>query len=124
MPLIALWVGIYSIVVAASLLFLGSPSTILGKLNLVSLLKLLIDWRFLLGGILALMARFIFVIINNLASKHPSLEKAHLSIAAVATVASIVVVLIANSIILHEQLKAIQLVGAAVVMLGVFLVFR
>lgn len=124
MPLIAFWVSIYSIVVAASILFLGSPSTILGNLNLGSLLKLLIDWRFLLGAALALMARFIFIIINNLASKHPVLEQAHLSITALATIISIIVVLVANNIILHEQLSTTQIIGAAIILFGVFLVFR
>lgn len=124
MPLIALWIAIYSVVVAASIIFLGSPSTILGNLGPKTLLLLLIDWRFLLGGILALGARFIFVIINNLASKHESLAHAHLSITAIATTISIVVVLIANHFLLHEQLRPIQLIGAAVMIVGIFLVFK
>lgn len=70
------------------------------------------------------MARFIFVIINNLASKHESLSHAHLSITALATTISIVVVLIANHFLLHEQLRPIQIVGAGVMILGIFLVFK
>jgi drug/metabolite transporter (DMT)-like permease len=121
---IALWTLVYSVVVAASILLLGNPSTVLGHLTPKTLLLLLLDWRFLLGGVLALGARFIFVIINNLASKDPNLSHAHLSITAVATTVSIIVVLLANYFLLGEQLRAIQLVGAAVMMAGFFLVFR
>jgi drug/metabolite transporter (DMT)-like permease len=121
---IALWVVIYSVVVAASILFLGSPSTLLGDLNLKSLLSLLLDWRFLLGGVLALGARFIFVVINNLASKQSSLSEAHLSVTALATTVSIAAVLIANHLFMNEHLNAWQLSGAAVMILGVFLIFR
>jgi drug/metabolite transporter (DMT)-like permease len=124
MALIVLWTILYSVVVAASILFLGNPASILGSITPKTLLLLLLDWRFLLGGILAVVARFIFVIINNLAARHSSLSHAHLSITALASVASIVVVLIANHFLLHEQLKPIQMAGAGIMMFGIFLVFR
>jgi drug/metabolite transporter (DMT)-like permease len=124
MLLLAMWTVIYSLVVAASILFLGNPASILGHITIKSLLMLLLDWRFLLGGALALCARFIFVIINNLAARSSNLSHAHLSLTALATTGSIVVVLIANHFLLHEQLRAIQLVGAGIMMFGIFLVFR
>jgi drug/metabolite transporter (DMT)-like permease len=124
MYLILAWVAIYSVVVAASILFLGKPSALAGSLTPLSLLSLLLDWRFLLGGFLALGARFIFVVINNLTSKQPSLASAHLSITAVATTLSIVAVLIANHFILKETLNYTQFAGAAVMVLGVFLIFH
>lgn len=118
------WVLIYSIVVAASILFLGKPTSLIGNLTPMSLLSLLLDWRFLLGGFLALGARFIFVIINNLSSKQPSLAHAHLSVTALASTTSIVVVLIANHFILKEALSRMQVAGAAVMMFGIFLIFQ
>jgi drug/metabolite transporter (DMT)-like permease len=124
MLLIGIWVVIYSLVVTASILFLGSPSTLVGNLTVRSLAGLLIDWRFLIGGFLALGARFIFIIINNLASKQDTLAQSHLSITAIATTVSIVFVLVANHYLLGEQLRSIQLIGAAVMLGGVFLVFR
>lgn len=122
--LIAFWTLVYSVVVAASILLLGNPSTILGNITPKTLLMLLFDWRFLLGGMLALGARFIFVIINNLASKDANLSHAHLSITAIATTVSIIAVLVANHFLLGEQLRAVQLAGAAIMMAGLFLVFR
>lgn len=119
---ILFWMLVYAVVVAASIIFIGKP--IDGNLNLGSLLRLLLDWRFLFGGILALGARFIFVIINNLASKHASLSSAHLTVAALATMGSIVAIIIANSIFLGEHLRPIQLFGSAIIIMGVFLVFR
>ncbi len=124
MFLIALWVIAYDIVVAASIMLLGKPSTVLGQLTLQSLAMLLLDWRFLLGGVLAVVARFVFVIINNLASKQPSLASAHLSLTAIASVSSIVVVILANHFLLGDQLHGIQLVGTAIVILGLILIFR
>jgi len=122
MPGIIFWMIIYAVVVAASIIFIGKP--IEGALNIKSLLKLLLDWRFLLGGFLALGARFIFVVINNLASKHPNLSDAHLTVAALATMGSIVAIILANSIFLNEQLRPIQLVGAALIIGGVMLALR
>lgn len=124
MPLIIVWVLIYSVVVAASILLIGKPDSILGNLNIVSLLKLLLDWRFLLGGMLALAARFIFVIINNLASKHESLSSAHLTVTAMATIVSILFVIVANYFLLGEQLRITQVIGAVLILTGVFFVFR
>lgn len=118
------WLIVYSITVAASIMLLGKPSAVLGNLNLGTLVGLLLDWRFLLGGVLALMARFMFVIINNLASKTPSLANAHLSLTAVATTASIICVVLANQLFLHERLTSIQLGGTAVVLLGLALAFQ
>lgn len=124
MVIILIWLGVYDITVAASILLLGNPSTILGDLSLKSLLMLLLDWRFLLGGLLALGARFIFVIINNLTAKHPSLSHAHLSLTALATITSVVVVLLANHFILHERFNSMQMLGTGIVLFGLFLVFR
>jgi drug/metabolite transporter (DMT)-like permease len=122
--LIGMWVIIYSIVVAASILLLGSPTTLLGHMSIKTLLSLLLDWRFLLGGVLALGARFIFVIINNIASKDANLSHAHLSITAVATTVSIIVVLIVNHFLLGEQLRPMQLIGACIMLAGLFIALR
>lgn len=113
---------IYSIVVAASIIFIGKP--IEGQLAVKSLFMLLFDWRFLLGGILALGARFIFVIINNLASKEAATANAHLTIAALATQLSILAIIGANMLFLHERLSLLQIAGAGIILVGVFLVLR
>lgn len=119
---IIIWMLIYAVVVAASIIFIGRP--IEGNVHVGSLLRLLLDWRFLLGGFLALGARFIFVIINNLASKHPALSGAHLTVAALATQISILAIIAANAIFLHERLQPIQLLGAVIIIAGVFLVLK
>lgn len=121
---IILWAILYDIVVAASIYFLGNPNTVLGHLTPRSLLSLLFDWSFLLGGVLALGARFIFVIINNLASKQPELAGAHLSITTIVAASSIVFVVVANHFLLHEQLSPAQMVGGAIIIFGLFLVLR
>ena len=122
MLIIAGWVILYAIIVAASIIFIGKP--IHGSLDISSLAKLILDWRFILGCFLALGARFIFVIINNLASKHASLSKAHLTIAALATMGSVITIIIANALFLGERLSNTQLAGAAIIALGIFVAFR
>lgn len=122
MLLILAWMVVYAVVVAASIIFIGRP--IHGNVQFSSLVRLLLDWRFLFGGALALIARFIFVIINNLASKHSSLSGAHLTVAALATQGSIIAIILANYLFLGEHLKAVQLLGAAIIIGGMFLVFR
>lgn len=124
MLLIYLWTFIYGVIVAASIYFIGKPSAVLGSLSFKSLISLLLDWRFLLGGVLALGARFIFVIINNLASKHEHTQSAHLTIAALATSVGILFVILANYIFLNEVLKPIQVIGAVLILIGVFLAFQ
>lgn len=124
MILILLWVLFYGIVVAASIMLLGSPKIILGNLSLKAFLSLFLDWKFMLGAGLAVVARFVFIIINNLASKHPTLSGAHLSVTALATSASIVIVVFANQVILGEQLRPVQLVGASLLVLSVVLIFK
>jgi drug/metabolite transporter (DMT)-like permease len=124
MAAIVLWTLVYDVVVAASILLLGNPSTILGNLTLRSLLSLLLDWRFLLGAILAVGARFMFVIINNLASKHEAFAGAHLSVTALATMSSVIVVLLANHFLLGDKFSTIQLVGVAIVLVGFYLIFQ
>jgi len=124
MFLIIAWTLVYDVVVAASILLLGNPATILGKLTLKSLLLLLLDWRFLLGALLAVGARFMFVVINNLASKHEAFAEAHLSITALATMSSVIVVLVANHFLLGDRFSSIQLIGVAIVLVGFYLIFQ
>lgn len=121
---IIVWTLVYDATVAASILLLGNQSTLLGSLTLKSLLLLVLDWRFMLGALLAIGARFMFVIINNLASKHAALSSAHLSLTALASMTSIIMVLIVNHFVLGDEFKAIQLLGIAIVLFGFFLIFR
>lgn len=119
-----LWGLLYNVVVAASIILLGNPLITLGALTPKSLLSLLFDWQFLLGGILALCARFIFVIINNHASREPAFADAHLTITAILTTTSVLFIVAANHFLLHEQLSVSQIIGGVVIMLGVFLMLR
>lgn len=122
MLLIIVWSIIYAIVVAASVIFIGKPLN--NGLTIKSLLMLLIDIGFLFGGILALCARFIFVIINNLASRHPNLQEAHLTIAALATMGSVIAIIFANYLLLNERLSIIQIFGVVLILTGIFFVFK
>ncbi len=124
MLVLGFWVFLYSVVVALSIILIGKPTAFVDGMTFIKLLKLLLDWRFILGGILAVGARFIFVIINDIISKTPSLEKAHLTLTALATIVSIVFVIFANYLFLGESLRPIQILGTVVILIGLFIVFR
>src|SRR3989344_2106248 len=115
---------VYSFVVAASIYFLGKPSLILGDLSWKTFLFLLIDWRFLLGGFLALGARFMFVVINNVAAKIPSLAASHLTVSTLATTGSLLVVVLVNHFFLGERLSLPQMIGGVITVVGISLVLR
>jgi drug/metabolite transporter (DMT)-like permease len=124
MALIIAWTLLYDLVVAFSILLLGNPSTILGTLTVKSLAMLLLDWRFMLGAILAVGARFMFVIINNLASKNPTLGGAHLSFTALASMSSVIMVLLVNHFVLGDRFEPMQLLGIGIVLIGFFIIFK
>lgn len=115
---------VYSFVVAASIYFLGKPSLILGDLSWRTFFLLLIDWQFLLGGCLALGARFMFVVINNMAARIPSLSASHLTVSALATTGSLLVVVLVNHFFLGERLSPSQMIGGVITVVGISLVLR
>jgi drug/metabolite transporter (DMT)-like permease len=121
---IVVWTLIYDLAVAASILLLGNPATLLGHITPKTLLMLVFDWRFMLGAVLAVGARFIFVIINNLASKNDTLSHAHLSLTAIASMTSIIMVLVVNHFVLGDRFTLIQLLGIGIVLLGFFFIFK
>ena len=94
MLLIGFWLVVYSVIVALSIIFLGNPSTLVGALTVKSLLGLL-----------------------------PDLASAHLTITAVATTASVVFVILVNHFLLGEQLRLSQIIGIAIVLFGLYIVF-
>lgn len=122
MTALIIWTLIYSIVVAASIIFIGRPLE--GSLTVQALAKLMLDVGFLFGLVLAFGARFMFVIINKTASEIPSLSKASLTVAALATMCSVIAIIIANYIFLGEQLKNVQFIGVALILAGIFFVFK
>jgi len=117
------WTLVFSLTTAASIALLGTRSLISGDLfRLDNFLKLIFNWRFILSMILALTARFSFILINNSLLKIPPLAQNSTTITAFATTISFVFIIIANYFFLNEKINLTQGIGAFVILIGIFLI--
>lgn len=114
----------YSILVATSILFLGYSSQSISKVTAKSVFFLLLDKWFIAGLILAFAARMLFVVIMHQVSQDSRWIHAPVSITTLITILAIVFGLIANRIFLNESLNAQQLLGAGIIICGIFLLYR
>lgn len=120
-----LWMVIFCISSAISITLVGDRNLISGNLlNLENMLKLLLNWKFILAMLFAVFSRISFIMINNSLLKIPRLAVASTSITTFATSISLIFVLIANYYFLGERLSMQQLAGAGVVLLGIVLMAK
>lgn len=124
MTTVIFWAVLFSIATTISILLLGHRDLIAGEMNLSRLLRMLIDWRFLLGAVLAFAARFLFILTNNAIYKIPELAQSSTTITTLINSAAVVIVVIANHYFLDEQLNATQIFGAALIFAGIFFVTK
>lgn len=107
---------------AVSIVLLGSRDFVKGSMDLRRLIAIGLDWRFLIGGVLALMARFLFVWTNNLVDKLEGLSGRSTTITTLINSLGVVLVVVFNVVFLKERLTVIQVVGVGLVVVGVSLV--
>lgn len=119
---VALLTILFSIATVASILLLGSRSLIAGDMNFMRILQILISWQFILGAIFAFAARLIFMILNSVIYKIPELSASSTTLTTLITTVSLVFVIIANYFFLDEKISTIQIIGAVVIFIGIFLI--
>lgn len=112
---------LFSIATVASILLLGSRAIIGGDMNFMRILQLLFSWQFILGAVFAFAARLIFMMINSALFKIPELSASSTTITTLITTVSLVFVIIANYFFLGERISSIQVIGAVVIFIGIFL---
>ena len=105
-----------------SILLLGSRTIIDGDMNFMRILQILISWQFLLGAVFAFAARMIFMVLNSVIYKIPELSASSTTITTLITTVSLVFVIIANYFFLDEKITTIQIVGAVIMFIGIFLI--
>ena len=121
MAAVFLWTFVYSISTAASIVLLGQRDLISGNLFAVDkVISLLLNWKFILSFVFALFARFSFVFTNNDLLSIPRLADASTTITTFVTLVCLIFVVIANLYFLNEQLALSQVLGAGLIMFGVF----
>lgn len=113
---------LFSIATVISILLLGSRTIIAGDMNFMRILQILISWQFLLGAVFAFAARMIFMVLNSVIYKIPELSASSTTITTLITTVSLVFVIIANYLFLDEKITPIQIVGAVIMFIGIFLI--
>jgi len=83
--------------------------------------QIILDWRFILAFGLSVLARFLFILINNALLAIPSLAKGSTTITAFITSLALVFTVVLNVLLLHESMTLKQWGGAAFVILGIVL---
>lgn len=112
----------FCVVSAASIVFLGSRDFIKGQMSFDRLVTIAFDWRFLVGALLAFVARFLFVWTNNLVDKVEGLAARSTTVTTIVNSLAVVVVVVFNVIFLGEELRAVHVLGVALVVVGLVLV--
>ena len=111
---------VFCVVTSISIVLTGNRELISGDI-FARFFKIIFDWRFILAFVLAVAARFTFILINNALLSVPSLAKSATSITVFITSSSYLFTVALNVIFLHESLTTKQWGGAFFVILGVVL---
>lgn len=119
---VIIYTVLFSVATVISILLLGSRTLIAGDMNLMRILQILISWQFILGAFFAFAARLIFMMLNSVIYKIPELSASSTTLTTLITTVSLVFVIIANYFFLDEKITPIQIVGAVVIFIGIFLI--
>ncbi|MFO0703056.1 MAG: hypothetical protein U0514_04365 [Candidatus Andersenbacteria bacterium] len=118
---VILWAVLFSAASVVSILLLGSRDFVNGTIDLPKIVRILFDWRFILGAGIAFVARMLFILTNNALTKIPHLADSSTTITTLINSAAIILVVVANHYVFSERLNAQQGVGAFLVLAGIFL---
>ena len=124
MPYIIFLTLLFSITTAASVFLIGNRNLIGGPVDFYGIVKVILNWRFILGAMFAFCSRILFLMINSALYKIPGLSKASTTITAFITSVSLIFVILANYLFLGEKINITQAVGIFVILFGIFLITR
>ena len=120
MVMVIFWATLFSVTTTVSILLLGHRDLIAGDIGFNRMLRILIDWRFILGAILAFGARLLFIMTNNAIYKIPELASSSTTLTTLINSGAIIMVVVANYFFLDERLSTVQLLGATLVLIGIY----
>lgn len=119
------WTLLYCICNAASIFLLGDKNLIKGNLNnLESLFRILLNWKFSAAMLFAILARLSFVMINNGLLKNAKFENSSTTLTTFISLVSLVFIVVANYFFLGEMLSTKQVIGAAILLTGLFIMLN
>ncbi len=121
---VIVWATLFSVTTTLSILLLGHRDIIAGDIGFTRLIKIIFDWRFILGAVLAFGSRLLFIMTNNAIYKIPELASSSTTITTLINSAAVIMVIIANHYFLDEQLNSVQIFGAVLIFIGIFFVTK
>jgi drug/metabolite transporter (DMT)-like permease len=124
MFLIAFWTLLFCISTVISITLTGSRSIISGEINIPKIFQILFSWQFIVGAFFAFLSRLFFILVNNSVFKIPDLSQSSTTITTMINLIAIIFVIIANHFFLDESISQIQVIGAILVLSGVWIMLR
>jgi drug/metabolite transporter (DMT)-like permease len=125
MIVIFFWTIIFSLTGAAVTVLLGDRNLLAGNLlNFTKFVSLIFHWKFIVAVALSFVARYSFMLINNSMLNIPSLAQNSTTITALITSIGMIFMIAANFIFLGERLNIQQGIGAFIILLGVWIMFK
>jgi drug/metabolite transporter (DMT)-like permease len=122
---IIFWMIIFSVSSTGTTVLLGDRNLLSGNLlEFNKFISLIFHWRFIIAMILAFMARYSFMLINNNLLKYPTMAQNSTTITALITSVVFIFLIIGNHIFLGERIDLRQGIGAFLIMIGITLVIK
>lgn len=116
---------VFSVSGAATTVLLGDRNLLSGNLlNWNKFLSVIFHWRFIVAFLCAFVARYSFMLLNAQLLKIPSLAQNSTTIAGFITSVGVIFVILANYLFLGERISFQQVIGAVIIIIGVFIVLR
>ena len=123
--IIIFWTLVYCLCTAFSIVLMGDRNLISGNLfESNAILKLLLNWKFILAMALAIFSRISFILLNNSFLKVPRLAAISTTLTTFFTIISIIFVVVANYVFLQEKLTIQQMFGGAIILIGAAIMIK
>lgn len=125
MVVVVFWLLAFCVTNALSIVLMGDRSLISGNLlDMNNLMRILVNWKFIVAMFFAVVTRINFIMLNNSLLKIPRLADASTTIAAFATLLSLIFIVATNYFFLNEKLNVQQAFGAFIVLIGVCIMVK
>jgi drug/metabolite transporter (DMT)-like permease len=122
---VILWTIIFSVTGAGTTVLLGDRNLLSGNLlNWEKFISIILNWKFILAVILSFFARYSFMLVNSYLLKVPNLAQNSTTIAACITSIGFIFMIGANFVFLHERISFQQGFGAALILVGIWIVLK
>lgn len=113
---------LFATVNALSVALTGDRQLLSGNFRSVSgVLGFLLNWRFILAMVLAVVARLLFVAINSATLSIPSLARNATTVASLVSAASYPAIIAMNAYLLNERLTGRQYAATGMILAGIWL---